>query len=196
MIQLNDELRIGQGNKRICYQHPEDLHKCIKINRPEKADCPATEEEAAYFKKLSRLKPDLDYSGVCRFYGFVETNLGRGGVFELIRDEDTGEVSPTLQHYLKNGEVAEAPEYWGEILRNFREWVMANTVFANFHHKNLCAKKCADGSVKLVAIDGIGHHDFIPVVDYVRLLAERKLARHLKRSHLDSVERLIARAGK
>lgn len=67
MIQLNDGLKIGRGNKRICFQHPGDPHKCIKVNRPEKADCPATDEEAAYFKKLSRLKPDLDYSGVCRF---------------------------------------------------------------------------------------------------------------------------------
>jgi len=73
---------------------------------------------------------------------------------------------------------------------------MANTVFAYFHHKNLCARKCADGGVKLVAIDGIGHHDFIPLVDHVRFLAQRKLVRHLKRSHLDSVEALLARAGK
>ena len=196
MLQLSANLIIGQGNKRICYQHPGDLHKCIKINRPEKADCPATEEEARYFRKLSRLKPGLDYAGVCKFHGFEETSLGRGGVFELVRDEDTGEVSGTLEAYLKSGHAARDPDLWGKALQDFREWVMANTVFANFHHKNICAKKRSDGSVQFVAIDGIGHHDFIPLVDYIPFLARRKLTRHLKRSHLESLESLLAHAGK
>lgn len=191
MIQLNDDLLIAQGGRRKCFQHPDDLHKCIKISFKEE-ECSATAHEANYYRKLKRRQPSLDYAGLPKFYGYENSNLGNGGVFELIRDEGTLELSGTLDNYRQNGEIAKDPQLWDKTLAEFRSWMEKHSIIANFHHDNICAKRLADGSIRLIAIDGIGHHEFIPISDYLPFMARRKLQRYFKRNHLESVENLLA----
>lgn len=191
MIELTEDHLIAQGSRRKCYQHPDDLHKCIKISIKEEA-CSATAHEVRYYEKLQRRCPDLDYAGLPKYYGYENTNLGRGGVFELVRDEDSKEISNTLDQYRQDGALAEDPEFWNKVLAEFRSWMEQHSVFANFHHDNICAKRLADGSIRLVAIDGIGHHEFIPVSDYIPFMARRKLRRYFERNHLNSVAEILA----
>ena len=92
----------------------------------------------------------------------------------------------------EDGALAEDPQFWNKVLAEFRSWMERHSVFANFHHDNICAKRLADGSIRLIAIDGIGHHEFIPVSDYIPFFARRKLRRSFKKNHLNSVEELLA----
>lgn len=191
MIELTDDLLFAQGSSRKCFQHPDDLHKCIKIGLKE-WECPATAHEVNYYRMLQKRKPNLDYLGLPKFYGYKDTNLGKGGVFELIRDEDTQEVSRTLYDYRESGDIAKNSQFWEKVLAEFRTWLKKHSIVANFHHDNICAKRLADGSIRLIAIDGIGHGEFIPVSDYLPFMARRKLERYFKRNYLGSVESLLA----
>jgi len=47
---------IGQGAKRICYLHPEDATKCIKVVTSEKSRGMLKRELVSY----KRVKPHLD----------------------------------------------------------------------------------------------------------------------------------------
>jgi hypothetical protein len=192
MIELDDSYFIAKGNNRSCFRHPLDPAKCIKVDTLKKMG--PTEKEARYYQTLARIRPDLDYSYVPRFYGFVETNLGRGGVFDLIMDEGSLEVSKTFEFYLKDGRVAADDPLWIEAHRRILEGLFRDSIIIrDLHVRNFCARKMLDGSIRLVAIDGIGHRDFIPLCNYSRWAANRKLRRQIARKDFHSLDAIIHR---
>ena len=79
-----------------------DENKCIKVIVA--GDHKETAREQAYYRLLE--KRNISWRMLPRFYGQVDTNRGRGAVFELIRDYNAA-VSKTLKHYLSaNNEIA------------------------------------------------------------------------------------------
>ena len=94
MLKLESSALLGRGLRRECYFHPEDENKCIKVVVA--GDHKETVREQSYYRLLERR--NIAWRMLARFYGNVETNLGEGAVFELIRDYN-GEVSKTLVHY-------------------------------------------------------------------------------------------------
>jgi PhoP regulatory network protein YrbL len=194
-IQLHPELILGKGSTRICYFHPLDAGKCLKID-----NCALggpTAKEARYYGKLARIRPDLGYAHIPRFYGWTETNLGPGGIFDLIRDETTGEVSKSLDHFISAGEVTADHPLWRQAHQNYLEMLFDDAVvIRDFNPGNLCVRKMRDGSYRFVTIDGIGHSDFLPVCDYFRWAARRKIARQVARKNFGSLEEILARAAR
>lgn len=192
MIELHPDHFIGKGRTRTCHLHPDNPDLCIKIDR-RKSGGP-TEKEARYYAKLSRIRPDLAYTHIPRFHGFVETSLGCGGVFDLIRDETSGRISKTLSHYIRNGEVTAADPLWVEAHRVYMETLHDEAVvIRDFNPGNLCVRMMRDGSRRLVTIDGIGHRDFLPLCDYSPWFARRKLRRQVARKHFESLEEILSR---
>ncbi len=94
MLHLDNSLLIAQGNQRKYYQHPADSNKCIKISK--QADNRSQQVEHNYYKKLEQR--NVSWRTLSRHYGSVETNLGTGYIFKLIRDFKQ-KVSRTLSHY-------------------------------------------------------------------------------------------------
>jgi hypothetical protein len=193
MIQLTDDLYLGKGRTRECYFDPRDPSLCIKVDYRDKG-CRATDKEAKYYQKLKRIKPNLEYDFIPRFHGMVETNRGTGGVFDLVRDDD-GKVSRTLGECLRDGTVARERRLWEEALEKFLSRLMeTGVILRDLNPGNLSARRRADGSVQLVAIDGIGHRDFIPLCDYFLRIARRKLARHIAQKDMGSIQALFDRS--
>ena len=195
MIELTPDHLIGKGGTRFCYRHPDDPGKCIKIDK--RARGGATEKEARYYQKLRRFRPNLAYTHIPRFYGFVETSLGRGGVFDLIRDETTGEVSKSLSYYIRTGEVTADDPIWQQAHRTYMKTLYEEAVIIrDFNPGNLCARRMRDGTYQLVSIDGIGHRDFIPLCDYFPWFARRKLRRHVRLKDFTSLKGVLRRLGR
>lgn len=99
MIELpkdsSDPSVVGVGHHRMCYIDPEDNSKCIKIiYNPSKHASEEVRREVSYYKRLQ--KSLKDWSGIPRYYGEVETNLGTGYVFDRTVDFD-GKPSQTMQ---------------------------------------------------------------------------------------------------
>lgn len=85
---------IGRGAKRICFEHPENPNKCVKIAiYPRDNDLLLRELNTYLF-----VKPILKECIVTYETQLVDTNLGKGIVCELLRD-DNGEYSKSLFYY-------------------------------------------------------------------------------------------------
>ena len=99
MIELpkdhSDPLVVGVGRHRVCYIHPEDPRKCIKvIYNPDPHAFQEIKREVAYYRRLEKYLKD--WSGLPKFYGEVQTNLGRGFVYDRVIDFD-GQPSKTIE---------------------------------------------------------------------------------------------------
>lgn len=193
MIELAQDFFIGRGRTRECYRDPRDPSRCIKVDYIDRG-CRQTAKEAGYYQKLRRLKPGLVYDFIPQFHGMVETSRGPGGVFDLVRDCD-GQISRTLGEYLRDGTVARERDTWQQALDRFlaRLWE-TGVILRDLNPGNLSARRREDGSIQLVAIDGIGHRHFIPLCDYFLFIARRTQARHISRKELHSIQSLLDRA--
>lgn len=187
MIHLDDKLHIGEGEIRFCYEHPNRNDLCIKIPRPETTR-EYTLKELIYFKKLSkRNKSNYDYQFFSDFHGEVETNMGLGQVFDLVRDEITGNVSKTLEYYLEKDDIIKVGKI-REALHHLKTQMISHRIFArDLRTRNICCQLKKDDSIKLIIIDGIGHRDFFPFAEWLTHFAEKKVERAFQKFHLNSI---------
>lgn len=54
MIELNDSLLFAKGGRRICFVHPDDQYKCVKILSPN-GNPVKRRKKAVWYKKLRPL---------------------------------------------------------------------------------------------------------------------------------------------
>jgi len=184
-ILLNKDLFIKEGIRQKCFMHPDDENLCIKIAKPN-IDKKRLINETKYWARYSKKKiKSNDYPFFPRYYGTIETNLGIGHVFDLIRDETTDEYSKTLDYYLLNsvdfindGILEATFKKLIQLMARYR--VIANDI----KPENICCKILSDNTVQLVLIDGVGHRDFIPLVDWSAFFAKKKIQRRLLKLNL------------
>lgn len=93
---------IGKGATRICFEHPLCSDKCVKVMARSKNERQLFRELQVYSlvkgylsEYLPRYEPRI-----------VKTNLGKGLVCDMLRDDD-GNCSQTLGSYLAAGAVDE-----------------------------------------------------------------------------------------
>jgi len=178
MVILESSQLIGRGLRRECYFHPEDESKCIKIVVV--GDHKETVREQSYYRLLERRK--ISWNMLARFYGNIETNRGKGAVFELIRDY-TGEVSKTLEHYfsVNNGSHLNYQSLTRS-LPLLKEYLLQwKIVTMSIKPQNIVYKRISAHEADLVVIDNVGNSDFIPICDYVDFMAVRKIKRKWQR---------------
>lgn len=181
---INLEKKIGSGRHRDCYYHPQDASKCIKIlYNPADGGLKEVKRETSYYKKRSRQIRQC--RSVPDYYGKVNTDRGEGYVFDLIRDYD-GEVSKTLEYYLKKHEISQGLlENKLYDLRN--DLIAHNIATMNLKDYNILYRKTGRNEGYLVVIDNIGESEFFPVASLFNFLHRRKIDRIFSRffSRLD-----------
>ena len=180
-VSLKTQHHFADGGRANCYYHPDDDDLCIKIKKPIEND-ERMLQEVKYMMKLKTKDRDYDYPFYATYHGVIETNFGVGHVYDLIRDETTQNRSLTLSHYR---EMTKAPlsdvTIKGALMR-LKKQMIAHKVFANdLHAKNICCRILADGGMECVVVDGLGHRDFFPVVDYFHFFAKKKMERRFLR---------------
>ena len=167
---------IARGKERSCYLDPRDPGRIIKISTGDEDT--QSRREIVFYQDLMKRR-DFDYSHLPRFFGVIETNLGRGLVLELICDAD-GEVSRSLQWYLENGiSLAEAES----LLHDLKKYLLDNLVIFNhdLFSGNLLLQKPADAEPRLVMIDGLGDVVSIPWLNRFPFHVRAKIERRWKR---------------
>lgn len=170
--------KVGAGTERVCYVHPHDQNKAIKIPIGKRRK--QTDREISYYQKLSKRKK-ISYSHIPQFYGVVSTNLGEGYVVDLVRDYD-GEISKPLKWYFQNGYKL---NYFSAHLSEFKEYFLKNRIIFNYdmNSGNVLVKKLSPEAMQLVVIDGLGDVVYIEwpniISAFVRLKIERRWKRFL-----------------
>ncbi len=93
---------VGKGATRICFEHPDNSNKCVKVAVRFKDNHLLYEELKTYSYIRMHLEDYLiDYE-----MQLVDTNQGKGLVCSLLRDDD-GAFSKTLDYYVAKGDVHE-----------------------------------------------------------------------------------------
>lgn len=189
-VPLRDAQPFAVGGRRLCFVHPHNPARCIKINRTDdkrflrlerKGLIPdslrRTLDDNRHDQRiLSRLQRRLGsrYAHLPRYYGEVETDLGTGIEIDLIRDAD-GRVARTVRHLLVDGIPLEdlRPAF-----DKFTRYLIDNRVLtrALLDH-NVVAAHGADGRWTLVLIDGFGDPAFLPVASIIPAVARDKMRR-------------------
>ena len=172
MLTLESSALIGSGLRRECYFHPEDENKCIKV--VVSGDHKETRREQSYYRLLE--KRNISWKMLARFYGNVDTNLGEGAVFDLIRDFN-GKISKTLEHYISAySETDPISQYLRRALPQLKQYLLKwKIVTMSLKPQNIVYKRAHESKGFLVVIDNIGNSDFIPICNYVDWMAKRKI---------------------
>lgn len=174
ILQIDSE-PIGEGQERICYVHPQDPSKLVKVLKGESEN--QTRREMKLYQRLQR--KDTDYSQLPRFYGRVVTNLGRGFITDLIRDYD-GNISNSLYWFFERGiPVSEFYPY----LEDLKQYLLDNQIVISddLRRTNVLFQKTSPLTAHLVVIDGLGNHSAINWLDGLRIVTDSKINRRWER---------------
>jgi len=178
MITLSPATMIGKGLHRECFIHPDDKNKCIKVvvngNQQE------TDREQGYYHLLE--KRNISWAMLPRFYGNIDTNMGPGAVFDLIRDHD-GNVSNSLEYYLADtAYVVKHKQQLLLALASLKTYLLANNIVSMpIKSKNILYQTKNHATGTLYLVDNIGNADFIPIATYSTYFGNKKIHRRWNR---------------
>lgn len=98
MLDLTNAKLIGKGTHKKCFVHPQDASRCVKVayNDLGKRDL---HREVNYL--CSRYRRTHSSTILPRFYGVVQTSLGRGYIVDYLQNAD-GTPCLSLKDWLEN----------------------------------------------------------------------------------------------
>lgn len=173
-IQLHEIECFSRGGNRLCYVHPSNRNRCLKVLRKDRTPAMRREEKSL----LSRLRPlstfdenkveasrllflHQNYSikitqHLPRSYGLKMTTSGLAHETELIRDAD-GQISESLEQYIwRKGVNTDAQK---AIRIFFEDWQSNPPKTRDLIPHNFAIQFTKSGA-KLVLIDGFGRNTF------------------------------------
>jgi len=187
MLEIKEKHYIGQGELQKCYRHPINENLCLKIKINEQYKNPRVNREVKYYKKIQR--KNIAFPFFANYYGEVNTNRGIANVYDLITDETTNNVSLTMYDYLKMDNSPFSDELFVSKLEELKKQMIAHKIIIrDLMGKNLCCKILKNNSMELIIIDGVGHRDFIPMVDWIHFCSKRKINKIFYKKKLNSMD--------
>jgi hypothetical protein len=149
-LTLDNSLLLGKGHERLCYIHPDDATKVIKIGHKKTRN--QNEIESIYYRYLARTNADLSH--IIRCYGYVCANNNRGLVFDRVMNSDLSQPL-TFDEAIKTKAVSK--DYAKALLADLKAYLEKNCIiFADIGLGNILCPKQANGEYKLVIVDGLG----------------------------------------
>ena len=193
MINLDGIKPFAEGGNRMCFVHPANPDRCLKVVHPglpskiknnkswykrfrsiESFDDNLREQKAYDQKALKNDDPNL-WLHLARWYGMTETSIGIASETELIRNGDT--IAETLETYLFREGIT------GEIkasIEDFEQWLRDHLVLTkNLIPHNLVLDYQSD-KIIIKIIDGLGSQAFIPLPNYSNFFAKRYIDRRIE----------------
>ena len=141
MIEIRDTHYISEGLARKVYLHPENNDLCIKIGKPG-VDIHHLYKEIKYYHKIkNKDSSKFGYMFYVKYHGEIETNIGTGFVYDLIKDETTKNISLTLRHYLEMSNSPFSDEKFVKGLDRLKFEMIKNKIFVgDLRARNICVK--------------------------------------------------------
>ena len=179
-INLTQDLLIAAGHCRKTFLNPENAGQVVKVNH-DASD--GNEREAALYAVL----PPSILALCPRFYGAVETNLGKGLVFERIVDFDTQKPSKTLLQWLKD-DADFVRAHKDELLTAIRtltdEFMKCPQMTCGLNIENIVLQRVGSDKIKVFSIDMkmLTVKEAIPLSKLWSFFRKRKIRRRLKRN--------------
>ena len=156
-ISITDELYLDEGTSRKVYIHPLDNTKCIKIAKKN-----GKRYSVFWNENMMNYRFHLLYKiskSIVKYYGTINTNLGIGLVFELVKDYDKN-ISRTLEYYNNNTSFFKNPERLIELNNKIidlkKDVVNVNSKADSDYYDglNIIVKKLSKDKFDIICIDG------------------------------------------
>ena len=178
MLHLTEDLKLGQGTRRVCYLHPEDPSLCVKVSMPKKISYKQQTREAKYYKKLQRRQVSMEH--LTPYFGTANSNLGTCYIYQNVVNYDQ---SPSLS---LNKELKLHPEKAPELLAAMHKLLDYLIEELIIHHdvngSNIHVQYLDADSFKLVIIDGIGETVRIPILNLSKAHVIKTINRRWQRA--------------
>jgi hypothetical protein len=199
---------VAAGSFRICYPHPGDPTKCIKIAQPRPptfhtgktdwllgrlAQDPNDREWAAYRGLIDAGVPVHDYFP--KVHGFVETDLGRGLCVDLVCGIDrTRPVSVADYMHGRQRMAGLSGDIVLEGLKRFAAFCTEHGILGACSEPNNVGLVRTQSGFRFIAYDLKirRNKEFLPLSTLVPAARRRKVARRFERTILDVERRLRA----
>lgn len=200
MIDLSGCKPFASGSNRHCYRHPDDVGRCLKINRTENIEARYQRQlpskkllgkqrlndnlqelkayrQAAITRLRIRGEDDLVWRHLPRFHGSTNTTLGSANESELILCSD-GSVAPTLESRLKKATLS--PEL-AEAIERFLDWLQHTQILTrNLLPHNLVVTD-RSGRAELFLVDGLGAPTFPAALATIPGWSSHYISRKIRR---------------
>ena len=177
-IILSDNLFLGKGAHKICYQHPTDNNLCIKIlfQTPD-VDL---EKELKYREILKRQNKESQL--IPKYLGTIDTNFGEGHVYECCRDYN-GQISLTIKEFISN--KPSTPEHISDIIDiilKFKEiYFKEKIITSDMDPANFMIQRYSKDQFTIKIIDNIGTPVLIPLAYYIDFFAAKRAKKYWRR---------------
>ncbi|WP_201523731.1 YrbL family protein [Aliarcobacter butzleri] len=173
---LSDNLFIKKGTGRVVYLHPYDNSKIIKISIEKKLYRDQNIIENIYYSYL--FKCNIPMNNIAKCYGYVNTNLGKGLVFDKVCDY-TGEISKTYSQAITNHDISK--NILLKLFNNLEEYIFLNDIlFIDTALGNIMCCEYEKEKYKLIIIDGLGGSNILRF--FLMLLSKKYKIRRLKKA--------------
>ena len=174
-LNLTEDLFYGAGRHKKCYLHPIEENLCIKIayNRGGQTDLL---REIDYIKVLKRRNKNYDL--LPQYYGEIETNLGHGYLFEVIRNFDKSK-SITLQEILLSPELFKINfDLTVKMVQELKSKLFDNEIITmGLFPENIIFQKISPAEYKVRIVNDMGSGVLIPLEYHFHYFAKAKVAR-------------------
>ena len=204
-INLQGVPPISMGGTRICYPHPEDPQKCIKVYRSGQLLGKKTLRRRLRVWLANRIPPlntnwhefrlwqkylNNGTSPLCkffpRFYCLAQTDLGLGLILECIQDEK-GTTSKSLNEWYPTASLAERKTAREQIKHLTDAIIEQKLPCYDWGPGNFLIQQTDDGfQLKLIDFEGsMGNNEFIPISTFIPTLRRSKIRRRIQRGIYD-----------
>lgn len=178
ILQLDDTLLYGQGSHKKCFLHPHNKNLCIKIAYNEGGQKDLI-REINYIDVLKRRHKD--YSILPKYYGKVNTNLGTGYVFEIIRDYNNGRTQ-TLEDFITDLNLfSQNYSLIVRLLKELKEKLYKNEIITMvLFPENILFQKTDKNNYRVRIVNDMGSAVLIPLEYHFKYFAHTKILRRWK----------------
>ena len=175
MINLTDDLFLGDGNHKIVYAHPTDKTLCVKLLRT--PDDPDFAKEMRYRKALGERADSMTL--ITKYFGEAETSKGKGYLFERVLDFD-GKISQTMLNVLDDTVADEKllPATEKLLLDFKRVYFDEKFLLAGVDPDNYLVQKISPTERRVRIIDNIGIAAKIPLPYYFDYFALKRAKKY------------------
>lgn len=178
ILQLDDTLLYGQGSHKKCFLHPHNKNLCIKIAYNEGGQKDLI-REINYIDVLKRRHKD--YSILPKYCGKVNTNLGTGYVFEIIRDYNNDRTQ-TLEDFITDLNLfSQNYSLIVRLLKELKEKLYKNEIITMvLFPENILFQKTDENNYRVRIVNDMGSAVLIPLEYHFKYFAHTKILRRWK----------------
>ena len=175
ILQLDDTLLYGQGSHKKCFLHPHNKNLCIKIAYNEGGQKDLI-REINYIDVLKRRHKD--YSILPKYFGKVNTNLGTGYVFEIIRDYNNDRTQ-TLEDFITDLNLfSQNYSLIVRLLKELKEKLYKNEIITMvLFPENILFQKTDENNYRVRIVNDMGSAVLIPLEYHFKYFAHTKILR-------------------